>query len=206
MLIICRLKLTVNFHRFVTSVISEIVSHFFCRSDSIKVTDFGLSKYASLSPDTPNPSESSVKIPSEDDKYGPIAWMSPEVCCWLHYECTQCFGKHITDYRTYFIWLNYTLQAIGGNWSTRSDMYSYGVVLFEMLSRRIPFAEIPGPLLATAKSIVNGERPTLTTTEENATAGSQKTLLIELMKRCFEKLPENRPTAADVYRRLSAAM
>ena len=85
-------------------------------------------------------------------------------------------------------------------------MYSYGVVLFEMLSRRIPFAEIHGPLLDTAKSILKGDRPNLTTTEENATAGSQRALLVELMKCCFETHPEFRPTAADVYRRLIAAM
>ncbi len=79
---------------------------------------------------------------------------------------------------------------------TRADIYSLGVVIFEMITGRLPFeAEDLGVLMA--KQLME-TAPSVSTLREDIIEGSPIDLLI---KKCLEKDPELRyPTAADLRR------
>lgn len=85
-----------------------------------------------------------------------------------------------------------------------SDMYCYGMILFELLSRKMPWAEI-----STTKEIeqcvMNGIQPQVTFCDSVAAAiNASKELqtIARLMISCWNSDPLTRPTAADVCKAL----
>jgi eukaryotic-like serine/threonine-protein kinase len=83
-------------------------------------------------------------------------------------------------------------QAQGGPLDARSDLYSLGVLLFQMLAGRAPFID-DDAVVVMAKHIKNAP-PEL----EEVAPGVEIPAPIEaVVRRALEKLPENRPATAE---------
>ena len=83
-------------------------------------------------------------------------------------------------------------QAQGAPLDARSDLYSLGVLLFQMLAGRAPFVD-DDAVVVMAKHIKNAP-PGL----EEAAPGVEIPLAVEaVVRRALEKLPENRPATAE---------
>lgn len=83
-------------------------------------------------------------------------------------------------------------QAQGAPLDARSDLYSLGVLLFQMIAGRAPFVD-DDAVVVMAKHIKNAP-PEL----EEAAPGVEIPLAVEtVVRRALEKLPENRPASAE---------
>jgi serine/threonine protein kinase len=73
-----------------------------------------------------------------------------------------------------------------------SDMYSYGMILWELVTRKVPFAEQPNDIMILA-AVQTGAR-------EDIPDGCHP-VWQEMIKECWEQDPEKRPTAPDALAR-----
>jgi serine/threonine-protein kinase len=76
-------------------------------------------------------------------------------------------------------------QMVGGEMTPRSDIYSLGVLLYEMLSRRTPFAEAKTPTAVLAAVLT--QTPALVSTYADVPPA-----LDEIVARCLEREPAHR--------------
>lgn len=77
-------------------------------------------------------------------------------------------------------------------YTVKADIYSLGLVFWEILTRRIPFGDVED--FSLERVDVEGLRPTL--------PQSADPLLASLITDCWQGDPDMRPTADDVVRRL----
>eukprot|EP00930_Biecheleria_cincta_P041917 TRINITY_DN2881_c0_g1_i1.p1 TRINITY_DN2881_c0_g1~~TRINITY_DN2881_c0_g1_i1.p1 ORF type:complete len:519 (+),score=86.37 TRINITY_DN2881_c0_g1_i1:24-1559(+) len=92
----------------------------------------------------------------------------------------------------------------GHSYDERADVYSYGVVLFELICRRLPFDGAPGGSTATAaalRAVCAGERPALRYVPACCPADLQ-----QIMEHCWAQRPEARPDFSGVLEDLGALM
>ena len=83
-------------------------------------------------------------------------------------------------------------------YTLKADVYSFGIVLWEILAREPPFAEYS--LHKIMYNVVNyKERPPLSKVEH----GCPEELIL-VMKACWEQEPERRPEFSDVIEALQA--
>ena len=75
-------------------------------------------------------------------------------------------------------------------YTKESDIYSFGMIMWEFTTGKKPFHDRPHNHLLIS-DILNGERPQITDDTPEFYA--------ELMKRCWDHDPENRPTAREIY-------
>jgi len=80
---------------------------------------------------------------------------------------------------------------IGNKYDEKVDVYSYGIVLFELLSRSIPFNEQTGAEVV--RIIKAGKRPDVDEVPPDCPEG-----LIHLMVRCWVQEPSERPSFSQV--------
>mmetsp|Transcript_135895 Transcript_135895/g.290447 ORF Transcript_135895/g.290447 Transcript_135895/m.290447 type:complete len:305 (-) Transcript_135895:26-940(-) len=85
---------------------------------------------------------------------------------------------------------------VSDSYNEKVDVYSYGMVLFEIICRREPFSEVPGEFIVSMVS--SGERPDY---KEHARPDCPE-LVIELMKQCWAQDPESRPPFSEVLMHL----
>ena len=93
---------------------------------------------------------------------GTISWVAPEVID------PEVEGKRI--------------------YTTKSDVYSYGIMLWELLTRRIPFDEFKN--FEVPVKIMKGKRPTIPPDSNSGYA--------QLLKRCWQHRAADRPTTKEV--------
>ncbi|XP_068081356.1 mitogen-activated protein kinase kinase kinase 7 [Anabrus simplex] len=83
----------------------------------------------------------------------------------------------------------------GSNYTEKCDIFSWGIILWEVLSRRKPFDDIGGSAFRIMWAVHTGERPPLI-------QGCPR-LIENLMTRCWDKNPVNRPTMEEVVHVMS---
>ncbi len=93
-------------------------------------------------------------------------------------------------------WMAPELHKRGGQSSPASDMYSYGMVLWELLTHAIPFTDAQGDPSLISEWISKGETETI--------PGECPPKLAELIKKCWSLRPEDRPTIEIVQKELAA--
>jgi len=84
----------------------------------------------------------------------------------------------------------------GSNYSEKCDVFSWGIILWEVLTRRKPFDEIGGPAFRIMWAVHNGRRPPLI---QNLPKPMET-----LMTTCWSRNPPERPSMAEVARVMSA--
>ena len=82
-------------------------------------------------------------------------------------------------------------QMESDDYNEKVDVYSYGCILYEMLSNKIPF-EGETSYKAAAK-IMAGKRPKIKSHSHR--------LIQELIKQCWEHEPENRPSMKKIFKK-----
>ena len=87
------------------------------------------------------------------------------------------------------------MEGEGGKINHRCDAFSYGMVLYELFTGTIPYADTSNELEAACK-IMEGERPSLPSTLPR--------YLRLLMLACWEKDSDNRPTFKEIVRALDS--
>ena len=75
-------------------------------------------------------------------------------------------------------------------YTKESDIYSFGMIMWEITTGKKPFHDRPHNYLLIS-DILNGERPQIT--------NDTPEFYSELMKRCWDHNPENRPTAKEIF-------
>lgn len=73
-----------------------------------------------------------------------------------------------------------------------ADVYSYGIVLWEIVCRETPYRNIP-PVSIAERVVRNGERPSLTSVPSSCPPA-----LKELMVKCWQTDPSKRPTFSEI--------
>src|SRR5947209_5680938 len=77
-------------------------------------------------------------------------------------------------------------------YTTKSDIYSFGMIMWEFTTGKKPFHDRPHNHCLIS-DILKGERPQIT--------DDTPEFYSELMKKCWDHNPENRPTAREIHNR-----
>jgi len=150
------------------------------RSDGrAKIADFGLSKFClQVQQNARHTTEGRTAGNSMDSMStdmtgatGTVKWMAPEVQ-------TNPNNRDILTSK-------YGLAA---------DVYSYGIVLFELVTSRTPWDEF-GPFRSQIERAVQaGKRPEVTEEEKGAARANDAKVLLDWMLLCWAQNPKDRPT------------
>ena len=83
----------------------------------------------------------------------------------------------------------------GVRFSTKSDIWALGIILYQAVYGCIPFSSVPGGKLARYKALGCSDIPV-----EFESVDNLDPELLDTMKRCLEKDPEKRATAEELLR------
>uniref|UniRef100_A0A8C7F1L7 Mitogen-activated protein kinase kinase kinase 7 n=1 Tax=Oncorhynchus kisutch TaxID=8019 RepID=A0A8C7F1L7_ONCKI len=86
----------------------------------------------------------------------------------------------------------------GSNYSEKCDVFSWGIILWEVITRRKPFDEIGGPAFRIMWAVHNGTRPPL--------IKSLPKPIESLMTRCWSKDPSQRPSMEEIVKIMTHLM
>ncbi|XP_057678562.1 mitogen-activated protein kinase kinase kinase 7 isoform X2 [Corythoichthys intestinalis] len=86
----------------------------------------------------------------------------------------------------------------GSNYSEKCDVFSWGIILWEVVTRRKPFDEIGGPAFRIMWAVHNGTRPPLIKTLPKP--------IENLMTRCWSKDPSQRPSMEEIVKIMTYLM
>ncbi|KAK4036132.1 hypothetical protein OUZ56_028197 [Daphnia magna] len=77
--------------------------------------------------------------------------------------------------------------------STKSDVYSYGITLWQFQHNQIPFSDLDWPTVAYLV-VAKDERPSLTVTAID----EDEQIFVKLYQNCWQPKPENRPSMLEI--------
>ncbi|CAI9588306.1 unnamed protein product [Staurois parvus] len=86
----------------------------------------------------------------------------------------------------------------GSNYSEKCDVFSWGIILWEVITRRKPFDEIVGPAFRIMWAVHNGTRPPLIKNLPKP--------IESLMTRCWSKDPSQRPSMEEIVKIMTHLM
>ncbi|XP_061668960.1 mitogen-activated protein kinase kinase kinase 7 isoform X2 [Syngnathoides biaculeatus] len=86
----------------------------------------------------------------------------------------------------------------GSNYSEKCDVFSWGIILWEVVTRRKPFDEIGGPAFRIMWAVHNGTRPPLIKNLPKP--------IENLMTRCWSKDPSQRPSMEEIVKIMTHLM
>lgn len=86
----------------------------------------------------------------------------------------------------------------GSNYSEKCDVFSWGIILWEVITRRKPFDEIGGPAFRIMWAVHRGTRPPLIKNLPKP--------IESLMTRCWSKDPSQRPSMEEILKIMSHLM
>ncbi|XP_050994266.1 LOW QUALITY PROTEIN: mitogen-activated protein kinase kinase kinase 7 [Labeo rohita] len=86
----------------------------------------------------------------------------------------------------------------GNNYSEKCDVFSWGIILWEVITRRKPFDEIGGPAFRIMWAVHRGTRPPLIKNLPKP--------IESLMTRCWSKDPSQRPSMEEIVKIMSHLM
>ena len=84
-------------------------------------------------------------------------------------------------------------------YDSKVDVYSFAIVMWELFSRKLPYSGIDNPLEIIEYVRFEGGRPDCNLIDKNTPKSA-----IELMKKCWDPSPNNRPTIIEVVDLLKA--
>ena len=147
-----------------------------------KISDFGISHV--LSPDgkkkPPPPPPPQVQLDGPEDESGSRSGMSTGTLRYAAPESISTRGQH---------------QPISVEQLTARDVYSFGLLLFELLHERRAFDEFPNIVALAARSI-EGQRPTIDLPAHLETCA-------QLITECWDAQPQRRPRMEEVCTKLA---
>eukprot|EP00118_Oscarella_pearsei_P019177 m.202262 g.202262 ORF g.202262 m.202262 type:complete len:616 (+) comp39608_c0_seq19:20-1867(+) len=103
---------------------------------------------------------------------------------------TACeFRTHMTNCTGSAAWMAPEVFE-GNNYTEKCDVYSFGIILWEVTARKKPFDDIGGPAFRIMWAVHQGQRP--------PPIESMPASLENLMKLCWHKDPQQRPSFNEV--------
>ena len=85
------------------------------------------------------------------------------------------------------------------HWCEKADVYSYGILLWELLHKQIPYSDRHDEVI---KLVRRGVRPLFKPSSSSAPRIRREWVV--LITRCWDEKPQERPTAAEVVQALDA--
>lgn len=79
-------------------------------------------------------------------------------------------------------------------YSVKIDVYSFGIICWQLYTCAVPYANIPGSVLAVAEAVLSGVRPRI--------PRDCPRLFAKIMKRCWHDNPLRRPSFEDIVQLL----
>ncbi|KAG7375747.1 hypothetical protein PHYPSEUDO_015355 [Phytophthora pseudosyringae] len=79
-------------------------------------------------------------------------------------------------------------------YSVKIDVYSFGIICWQLYTCAVPYADIPGSVLAVAEAVLSGVRPPI--------PRRCPRLFAKIMKRCWHDNPLRRPSFEDIVQLL----
>lgn len=108
-------------------------------------------------------------------------------------------------------WTAPEIVASVAEWTEKTDIYSLGMVFYEIVARKIPFSDLSEEDIKTA--VINGDRPPLSSDVDpvcySKNCGSLVNLykgLAAIIKLCWDPIPNSRPTAKDLVTQLRSLL
>jgi serine/threonine protein kinase len=89
-------------------------------------------------------------------------------------------------------------DELTSEYSIKIDVYSFGIICWQLFTCRVPYVDIPGSVLAVAEAVLAGHRPEI--------PSDCPRLFAKIMKRCWHESALRRPNFDDIVQLLEIEM
>ncbi|KAG2372881.1 hypothetical protein C9374_013088 [Naegleria lovaniensis] len=98
-------------------------------------------------------------------------------------------------------WMAPEMFSSAASSGEKADVYSFGMVMYELVTHLIPFHDVSNPF-AVASHVISGMRPKIDKQDELAKSSPILECFIKLVSICCLQDPDERPTFADILNEL----